>query len=781
MLHVVLGGGSRIGRAVRRLTAVVIVLLCAIVLSALVLPTKAEAKRLNVKFVIDNIDDYPDMRDKDFTYICSFYHWEDYAQGGWRISRTTGQWEWQDFDDYFGKDRAVSGPNDKAPGYWYNLRFRHGQSQTLEAGSRSLFYFFPSTGPGFTRTNSGLSLVNIEYTAGTWSAKYNDRGYGPKTLVPFNIGGFTGNGDGSVTLHLRYDRGIPTKQIVPDIKLETSKQIDYLGDKEANGDTTRSGANDYRLYLSGKTLDNTQYNTYKPKNVIFAIDTSLSMRYNFDGTFTDQKHGGTWARFKSLKSSMGKLIDRLGSSDPNNKFSVISFSSDDKYSDGSHGDGTHIRTSPGGVSAASAKATIEGLTASRYGGTDYFSAFRRIDECCADSNKYENVVIFVTDGEPTSVPKDVLRRDMGASSQTVIATAWTQYAAKHRLGNVQSFYSVFIGTNSGTAAVLSMVTRATPIDNVNKASIQASSDSDMQKLADVLAERLKKPDIQVTIEDKLSQYVKYEGTPKVMAQEEGGPAVKLNSGDYNCSVDPTTGYIKLQVTKPAKKNTTYVFSFDVSVSSAAIEKWSKDGKYPDGMAGDPDTDYVVTNNHTSSGQPGYFSNDWAKGRVSYNFEEASKYLDYEFPKPVVQAHFETQGGGIKGHVTLYNQELTDKRFVFQLLDKDGNEIKFYDDKHDLLDTRNDKSGDFSFPPIDYKSEGDYDYTIRQVTPGDIDEKGYSDTEKMIYTPREIKVHVKVTRGDGSYITEVTCDNPPNSGAPSVAHFYNTYGVQGTYQ
>ena len=134
-----------------------------------------------------------------------------------------------------------------------------------------------------------------------------------------------------------------------------------------------------------------------------------------------------------------------------------------------------------------------------------------------------------------------------------------------------------------------------------------------------------------------------------------------------------------------------------------------------------------------------------------------------------------------GHVTLYNQELTDKRFVFQLLDKDGNEIKFYDDKHDLLDTRNDKSGNFSFPPIDYKSEGDYDYTIRQVTPGDIDEKGYSDTEKMIYTPREIKVHVKVTRGDGSYITEVTCDNPPNSGAPSVAHFYNTYGVQGTYQ
>ena len=47
-------------------------------------------------------------------------------------------------------------------------------------------------------------------------------------------------GDGSIILHLRYDKGLPApKPIVPNLKLEPSKQIDYLGDKVANGNTTR--------------------------------------------------------------------------------------------------------------------------------------------------------------------------------------------------------------------------------------------------------------------------------------------------------------------------------------------------------------------------------------------------------------------------------------------------------------------------------------------------------------------------------------------------------------
>ena len=137
--------GSKDGTAVRRFAAVTLALLCAVVLSALVLPTKAEARRLNVKFVIDNIDEHPEVRNKDFTYVCSFYHWNDYVQGGWRLSVRDGEWQWLDLDDAFGTNRAVSGPNDRdyTHIYWNNLKFKHGQTQSLNGGDRTLFYFYP--------------------------------------------------------------------------------------------------------------------------------------------------------------------------------------------------------------------------------------------------------------------------------------------------------------------------------------------------------------------------------------------------------------------------------------------------------------------------------------------------------------------------------------------------------------------------------------------------------------------------------------------------------------
>lgn len=793
MLHAMLGGGPRIGRAVRRFAAVTLALMCAVVLSALVLPTKAEAKRLNVKFEIDNIDEHPEMRNKDFTYVCSFYHWDDYAQGGWRLSVLDGEWQWLDLDWAFGKNRAVSGPNDKdyTHIYWNNLTFRHGQTQTLNAGDRSIFYFYPSIGKHFARTDSGLSLKGIEYTAGTWSINYNDKGYGPRTLTPFNFGGFTGTGDGSITLHLRYDRGLPApKPIVPNLKLEPSKQIDYLGDKVANSDTTRSGANDYRLYLTGKTVDNTVYNTYKSKNIILAVDVSLSMRYTFDGV-----DNGSWERFTSLKKAAGRLIDSLGASDPNNTFSVVSFSSDDKYAGGSGGAGTYVRAKT--VSAASAKNTVNGLKAATSGGTDYFSAFRRIDDCCVGDK--ENIVLFLTDGEPTSVPKDVLRRDMGSTAQSVIAVAWTRYAAEHRLANVKGFYSVFIGTNTGSSSVLSMITRATNISDEDRASVQASSDAEMQALVDLLSKRLKKPSISVAMEDQLSDYVRYEGTPKVTATEEGGHTRVLAYGsDYTYEVN-SNGRIRLMITKPATKNTTYVLSYDVSVKvdKALDYLTSNSMTYPN--TGDLNTDYPITHNATSSGKAGFFSNDWAKGKITYDIGEGLKSVDYDFPKPVVQVNYSDRSKGkIGGRVTLFHEELTPLKFTFQLLDKNKNEIKFYDTDGNQIDIRNEKKditgsvGDFNFPDIDYASTGPgtYVYWMKQVVPGTLNAENINPGDNIKYDTGLIRVTQDVLAGPSDllamppkyeYVNEATGEVKSAIAEDGKAHFYNTYGIQGTYQ
>ena len=263
------------------------------------------------------------------------------------------------------------------------------------------------------------------------------------------------------------------------------------------------------MYLSGTTIDNTKYEGYKKKNIILALDRSLSMYYSFDG-----REDGSKARWESLKKAANRLMDGLGGSELDNTFSVISFSSEDNY--GNDKDGkpivglgttTHVKN----VSVDAARSIINNervFYPSPNGGTDYYSAFEHINDCCVSDR--ENIVLFITDGEPTSLPKKVLRRLMGSTAQSVITTAYTRDAAgKYINGKIKSFYSVFIGTNQGSASVLNMITRATDISNDERASVQASNDQQMQQLIDDLTKRLKKPTIGVAMEDTLSQYVTY--------------------------------------------------------------------------------------------------------------------------------------------------------------------------------------------------------------------------------------------------------------------------------
>ena len=777
MLHPVMSASARGRRRVLRLCVVVFALVCATMVSALVAPTKAEAKRLTVKLEITNLDEHPEIKDRPFTYVCSFFPWQGFVSAGWWLNPGTGQWKWLKFyQDY----KWVSGPDDHDDRYWHNLSLKPGQSQSVEVGDKnSCFYFYPVISPfAATRTDPGLSLTEIDYTGNTWKIGYDDNRHGPQSIVPFNMGGFVTNNDGSVTLKMRYDTGLPKPPGKKyELALETKKKIDYLGDGHPNADTPLNGPNDYRVYLSGTTIDNTKYEGYKKKNIILALDRSLSMYYSFDG-----RKDGSKARWTSLKKAANRLMDGLGGSELDNTFSVISFSSEDDYGDGDKGLGT--TTHKKNVSVDEARSVINNDTVfypSPSGGTDYYSAFEHINSCCVSDR--ENIVLFITDGEPTSLPKKVLKRLMGSTAQSVITTAYTRDAAKSLTGDkIKSFYSVFIGTNQGSASVLNMITRATNISNDERASVQASNDQQMQQLIDDLTKRLKKPTIGVAMEDTLSQYVTYMNKAKVTAQEEGQAPVDLTPGaDYTLGQSGKT--LKLVITKPAKKKTTYTLSYDVN-SDPGIPFY-KDLGYSYPNMGDDDTDYD-TGNPTSSMRGGFFSSTKAVGQITYNIGAGNESMDYEFPKPVVQVKYaEGAKGLIGGHVTLYNQELKANRFNFNLMDDSENIIKI---------ASNDEKGDFQFPEIEYNKDEDvgiHTFTLRQVTPLDLDEKGFSSSYKMQYTPVmkgsehnycEFKVTVTVTKvSDGAYKADVTYTNPEDGSVTSDAHFYNTYGVQGTYQ
>ena len=102
----------------------------------------------------------------------------------------------------------------------------------MEVGDKnSCFYFYPVISPFDTKTDPGLSLQEIIYTGNTWKIDYNDNNWGPQSIAPFNMGGFVTNNDGSVTLKMRYDTGLPKPPGKKyELALETKKKIDYLGD-----------------------------------------------------------------------------------------------------------------------------------------------------------------------------------------------------------------------------------------------------------------------------------------------------------------------------------------------------------------------------------------------------------------------------------------------------------------------------------------------------------------------------------------------------------------------
>ena len=748
-----------------RLLATMAALFCAVVLSAMFMPTRAEARYLNVKFVIDNIDEHPDKKDEVFHYICSFYKWNDYATGGWRISKNSTDWDWEELDS-----KWVAGPNDRNGKYWNYIDAKHGQTVRANASDGDCFYFYPQIGFTHGKTAAGLSLSYIEYTGNTWTISYNDQGHAGYSILPFNYGGFPGPGDGSVTLHMHYDEGLPKpKPITPELSMTTSKQIDYLGDGQPNPDTPNHyGANDYRLYLTGNTKDNTAYATYKPKNIIVAVDISLSMMYTFDGN----KNGGG-ERFTSLKNAAQKLMEGLKKSDDRNKFSVVYFSSDDKYPWGA-AKGSGISVNKGSFDQANN--ALWALDYSKYGGTDYYSAFRRIDDCCRDTpSGMENVVIFLTDGEPTSVPKEVLPRWMGALSQSVVAVPYTQDAAKKHLGKVSQFYSVFIGTNSGSAAVMNMVLRAITVPE--KGFVQASNNSEMQKLIDKLTNKLKKPEVGVAMSDTLSKYVDPYTQPeyfKVTAKTTGSseePRVLNPGSDYEVNYDGASRTIRMKIKGRATKDMTYTFSYDVKVNSTALKEWKLSG-YP--HVGDENTDYTLTDNATSSGKPGFFSSeiDKAVGQITYDLGSGDQSADFKFPKPVVQVvDTNNSNGKIMGHVTLYNMELKAGKFTFELVDSSNNKP--------LAPTTNDEKGDFSFDVNSIAlTPGVYTYTLRQSTPPDMNDADQIGGDHIKYDTHEVKVKVTVT------------DDPTNGLQKQVeyakdsdqkAHFYNSFGIQGTYQ
>lgn len=657
--------------------------------------------------VVDNAGDVPDNVTGTFSYdLCSFTGWGMIDVNGWGS-------------------------------YIYPSSIRHnelalytGATATTQCKARELPKIMIQ--PGSTSSDRFV-LTSIDIESGASRFTYDNDGKASVSCTPFNWVQMTDR-ECSIVLHFSYVKDLEAKSYDYDIELSGSKQIDYLGDGVANVDTRRNGSNDYRLYLSANTGSETQ-DDYKSKNIVFLVDSSGSMKTAL----------GSSSRIQVLKDSATRMLNTL-SQDPNNTYTVVSFASD-----------AQLLVSRG--SAEQASSAIRRLNAN--GGTACYDALIKAGELLQDDVR-ESVVILLTDGEPTGVSQAVIGGPGGYTSQTPVAAAYAADAAAS-LSGCDSMYAVYVGNDNAAATWTQILTQKVSVSG-DKISVNARNQIEFESVINQLTNRLQKPETHIEIKDTLSQNVVYRtGSDKLVKTAADGTKSVLTRGtDYALTYDSATKTVVATVYEKTQEHCTYVLSFDVSASVAAVRQWIADGVYPN--TGDPDTDYTVTGNGTSSGQAGFYSNEDARACVVWDSGERSVQL----AKPVIQVSFDADSNAaIKAHVRLYNMELSSNMFLYELVDEKGSVVSI---------AGNNLDGDIFFPNLAFDTEGEWDYTIRPIVPS----KGDSGwIEHMEYDSSEFKLHVKTSiTGDSSGAADgmnldVTYESDPM--------FYCEYSLRKTQQ
>ena len=280
------------------------------------------------------------------------------------------------------------------------------------------------------------------------------------------------------------------------------------------------------------------------------------------------------------------------------------------------------------------------------GGTNWedgvYQAEQLLKEKATDGK--DKVVIFLTDGNPT------MDRDNGSGSS---------YSERYYNSAVNRWNKRSPNLKKSKAYVVDMNMDASDKEE-NKCSdfatdigathIDGTDASALKTGFETIAANIARPAYKnVKIVDSLSQWVELkngtENTIFTLKQIKNGQENQITSGKLS-EVGQYITYNKnsKQITVDLSNVTNnhiledgvkYSVDFDVKPTEAAKQKYLNDGRYPEGNIGDENTDVpgYTEEQYTSSGKPGFFSNE--KAYVSYHINNGNeKKADY--PKPVVQ-------------------------------------------------------------------------------------------------------------------------------------------------
>lgn len=273
----------------------------------------------------------------------------------------------------------------------------------------------------------------------------------------------------------------------------------------------------------------------------------------------------------------------------------------------------------------------------------------------------KKVVIFFTDGKPTSVS------DFDASVANGAVTA-----AKTLKDQGDMVYSIGIFASADPSslsskenqfmhAVSSNFPKAIAYNNRGDGDKDAGyykaakNASELNAIFDEIqkSETTTSAYTKVTMEDTLSGYVELaDSNYKVVAKDASGKVVSLTKNvDYTLTYDASTKKFTVAFLKPLVNNVTYTLEYNVKPTQKAYDEYAanlnagKDGY--DGVKGNANTD--LPGNATSSNQPGFHTNDSAC--LSYTADGVDHACGGNpYPHPVIQVvsstlHIEKQWSG----------------------------------------------------------------------------------------------------------------------------------------